>query len=76
MQNKLKTIIKDYGWIHLSLGLFGNGMFFAGSFLFLPTFEEFKTIGVWLFIFGSFFMLIGAVGSLLVGVWKKDSLSK
>ena len=76
MKSKLKTIVKDYGWIHLSLGLFGNAMFFAGSLLFLPAFEEYKTLGVWLFIFGSFFMLIGAVGSLLVGIYKTKSSNK
>lgn len=40
--------------------------------LFLPRFEAYETIGVWLFIGGSFFMLIGSVGQFLVGLWKGD----
>lgn len=66
MTNLLKTLVHDFGWIHLSLGLLGNALFLIGSVLFLPVFEEQQTIGVWLFITGSFLMLIGAVGRLLV----------
>lgn len=64
----IKVIVNDYGWIHLSLGLFGNFAFFVGSILFLPHFEIYKTLGVWLFIFGAFFMLLGSVGRLLVDI--------
>ncbi|MGV0821104.1 YrhK family protein [Martelella sp. AMO21009] len=32
----------------------------------MPALEQHKTLGVWLFIIGSFFMLIGALGRLLV----------
>jgi len=69
MPHLLKTLVKDYGWIHLSLGVGGNVAFFAGSILFLPIFEPYKVAGVWLFIVGSFFMLIGALGRLLVSLW-------
>jgi len=72
MPNLVKIVIKDYGWIHEGLGLFGNICFFVGSVLFLPVFEPYKTAGVWLFIIGSFFMLIGALGRLLVGIWQKE----
>ncbi|MCU7556029.1 YrhK family protein [Alteromonas sp. ASW11-19] len=68
MNSALKLIVNEYGWIHISLGLFGNITFFVGSILFLPTFEEYKTLGVWLFIIGSFFMLIGSLGRLLVDI--------
>ncbi len=71
MSNPIKTVVRDYGWIHLSLGLFGNVMFFVGSILFLPTFEPVQTIGVWLFIFGSGLMMIGAIGQLLVKLYEK-----
>ncbi len=70
MSNPIKTLVQDYGWIHLSLGLFGNLAFFVGSILFLPSLEPWKTLGVWLFIVGAFFMLIGSLGRLLVDVWE------
>lgn len=72
MRNPLKVLVQDYGWVHLSLGLFGNTTFFVGSILFLPRFEQYQTTGVWLFIVGAFFMLIGAPGSLLVNIWSED----
>ncbi len=70
MSTPIKTIVRDYGWIHLSLGLLGNVLFFVGSILFLPPFEPVQTIGVWLFIFGSGLMMVGAVGQLLVKLYK------
>ena len=69
MRNVLKTIVQDYGWIHSSLGVLGDTTFFIGSILFLPRFEQIQTIAVWLFIIGSFLMLIGGVGSMLVSIW-------
>ena len=70
MANALRLIVRDYGWIHLSLGLFGNIAFFVGSVMFLPSLEPWRVTAVWLFIIGSFFMLIGSIGQLLVDVWK------
>lgn len=66
MTNFLKTLVHDFGWIHLSLGLLGNALFLIGSVFFLPAFEDQMTVGVWLFIVGSFLMLVGAAGRLLV----------
>ncbi len=66
--NPLQLLAKKYGWVHLSLGLFGNAMFFVGSIMFLPSLHGLKPYAVWLFIFGSCFMLVGAVGRLLVDV--------
>ncbi|MCP1169202.1 YrhK family protein [Limimaricola litoreus] len=75
MIHPIRTLVQDYEWIHLSLGLFGNVAFLVGSVLFLPMFEgqspswtemDWKTLGVWLFIIGTFFMFIGALGNLLV----------
>ena len=71
MSHPIKTLVQDYGWIHLSLGLFGNAAFFVGSILFLPSLEPWKTLGVWLFIVGAFFMLVGSLGRLLVDVWEE-----
>jgi len=68
----LKKIVHEYGWIHTSIGLIGNAAFFIGSILFLPHFEAYKTTGIWLFIIGSFLMMIGSVGVFLVNLWKDD----
>ncbi len=71
-RNPLKILVQDFGWVHLGLGLCGNAAFFVGSILFLPQFEPYKTIGVWLFIIGAFFMLLGAAGRLLVDIWDEE----
>lgn len=72
MRHPIKILVQDYAWIHLGLGLFGNVSFFVGSILFLPSFEPYKTLGVWLFIVGAFFMMIGSLGKLLVDIWEED----
>ncbi|MDF9800699.1 hypothetical protein OKW21_005962 [Catalinimonas alkaloidigena] len=59
-----RTIFREYQWIHLSLGIIGNISFFVGSIFFL--YESLKDAGVWLFIIGSFGMLIGSLGSAIV----------
>ncbi|WP_206518539.1 YrhK family protein [Stakelama tenebrarum] len=59
----LQTLTREYPYIHITSGLLGNAMFFAGSILFFKQFEEYKTIGVWLFVIGSALMLLGAVGN-------------
>lgn len=43
------------------LGVIASLAFFFGSMLFLPTFAEYATIGVWLFMTGSVLMLIDTV---------------
>ena len=68
MSGTLRLIVKDFGWIHTSLGLVRNAMFFVGSVFFLPSFSSYQTLGVWLFIIGSFLMLIGAMGELGVKI--------
>lgn len=72
----LKIFLRDYGWIHLGLGLIGNGTFFIGSILFLPSLEPYKTLGVWLFILGSFLMLVGSVGRFLVDLFKREERNR
>lgn len=72
MAPSLRTLIHEYGWVHRGLGLIGNAAFFAGSILFLPAFEPYKTTGVWLFIVGSFLMLVGSAGNLLVNVLRAE----
>lgn len=72
MAHPIKKLVQDYGWFHLSLGVLGNVMFFAGSVSFLPALEAYRTVGVWLFIVGSFLMLIGSLGRLLVDLWESE----
>ncbi|GKX34294.1 MAG: hypothetical protein MnENMB40S_19120 [Rhizobiaceae bacterium MnEN-MB40S] len=69
MSNPIQMLVRDYGWIHLSLGLLGNVLFFIGSLMFLPSLEEFKSVGIWLFIVGSFLMFVGSLGRMLVDIW-------
>ena len=64
MSGALREFVKEYEWIHTSLGLLGNSAFFIGSVLFL--FESLKTAGVWLFIIGALGMLIDTVGSAII----------
>ena len=66
MRDMIRLIVKDFGWIHTSLGLLGNVLFFVGSILFLPAFESHQTLGVWLFIIGSFCLSCPSVMTFLV----------
>lgn len=68
----IKTLVRDFGWIHVGVGTLGNATFLAGSILFLPAFEPLKTVGVWLFIVGAALMLVGAVGQFLVKIWERE----
>jgi hypothetical protein len=72
LQQAVKVIVHDYGWIHLSIGVMGNAAFFIGSILFLPQLEPYKVIGVWLFIGGSLGMLIGAIGQFFVSMFSQQ----
>lgn len=76
MANPIKTLVKDYEWIHLSVGLIGHISFLTGSILFLPAFEPYKTIGVWLFIVGAGAMLVGYSGRALVDFYKSHEQRK
>lgn len=67
----IRQLVSDYHWIHLGLGIVGNICFFVGSVFFL--WEATKAAGVWLFIAGSFGMLIGSVGSAIVDAVRHPS---
>ena len=69
MQHPIKTLVQEFGWVHTGIGLIGNATFLAGSVLFLPAFEPWKTFGVWLFIVGAGLMLVGSLGELMVKVY-------
>ncbi|MGJ3233095.1 MAG: YrhK family protein [Oceanicaulis sp.] len=70
MARPLEVLVRDYEWIHLSVGLIGHVSFLTGSILFLPAFEPLKTLGVWLFIIGASAMLIGYAGRALVDFYE------
>lgn len=61
----LREFFDEYRWIHLTLNLLGNILFFAGSVLFLFS-QQLQAIGVWGFVGGSFLMLVGSSGEVLV----------
>ncbi len=54
----LQTLVRDYSWIHLGIGLFGNFCFVVGSILFFKTFDSYYTLGVWLFVLGFLFVVV------------------
>ncbi|KHK91084.1 YrhK family protein [Novosphingobium malaysiense] len=73
MPHPIRTLVNDFRWIHLAVGLSGNTLFFLGSILFLPAFEPWKTLAVWMFIVGSALMLFGSLGELLKQVLQPNS---
>ena len=70
----IKRFVNDFEWVHTLVGICGNTLFFVGSLLFLS--ESTKHIGVWTFIIGSAFMLIGSVGSAIVQLTDGDDHDK
>jgi hypothetical protein len=65
----VRETVHDYEWVHTLIGLFGNLAFFVGSVFFF--WEAWKTLGIWLFVVGSFAMLLGSLGSGLVR-WERQ----
>ena len=63
------TALRDFPWVHLGMALFGNALFVAGSVMFFS--DSVKTLAIWLFVVGSFGMLLGSVGELLVRIEKR-----
>ncbi|KZB84772.1 YrhK family protein [Amycolatopsis regifaucium] len=55
-----KSFIREFPAVHLGIGVIGNVIFFAGSVLFVWHVTE--LVAIWLFIIGSFGMMIGAIG--------------
>lgn len=64
MESRLLAVLEQFHWLQMTLGLIGNVSFFVGSVMFL--FEPLKTAGIWLFIVGSFGMLMGTIGDVAV----------
>ncbi len=69
---RFRRLASDFQWFHQGIGVFGGLTFFIGSIFFLWK-DPIQLAGVWLFILGSFGMLIGSVGSFLVK-WERHEL--
>jgi uncharacterized membrane protein YhfC len=63
MKKLLQACVRDYAWIHTSIGLAGNLCFVIGSVLFM---QEKQDLGIRFFIIGSAGMLIGSLGNAIV----------
>jgi YrhK-like protein len=72
MKSMVKTLVQDYGWIHMAIGAIGNFIFFIGSIFFLPNFKSMLVVGVWLFIIGSLLMMTGAIGEFFVKIYDAE----
>ena len=66
----IQRFLRDYEWLHITVGVIGNATFFIGSIFFLPVYSDLMTVGVWLFITGSFLMLLGALAGGLKRHWE------
>jgi hypothetical protein len=56
----MRSFVRDFPVVHLAIGVIGNVVFFAGSVLFL--WRAVELVAIWLFIAGSFGMMLGAFG--------------
>lgn len=56
----VRSFVREFPVVHLAIGVAGNVIFFVGSVLFIWSWSE--QIAVWLFIVGSFGMMLGAIG--------------
>lgn len=65
----LGTLLREFPWLHLGIGLFGNAMFVVGSVLFF--YQSVMTLAIWLFVIGSLGMFLGSAGELLVRIEKR-----
>ena len=59
----IRWFVREYPVIQITIGAFGNATFVVGSVMFL--FARWETPGIYLFIFGSFGMLLGSAGEVL-----------
>ena len=67
----VRTLVGEYGHIHTIVGITGNVRFVVGSVLFFKEFDRFYTFGVWMFVLGSFCMLIGTLGTALGRLYER-----
>lgn len=62
------TVLREFPWVHLGIGLVGNALFVIGSVLFF--WKSVMTLAIWAFVVGSLGMFLGSVGEILVRVEK------
>ena len=67
----IRTLVQDYEHVHTAIGIIGNLLFVVGSVLFYRAFEQYYTLAVTLFVIGSAFMLVGALGNGLRRWWER-----
>jgi hypothetical protein len=67
----VRTLVGKYGHIYTIVGITGNVLFVVGSILFFKEFDRFYTFGVWMFVLGSFCMLIGTLGTALGRLYER-----
>ncbi len=60
----VRMLVYEFPLIHLTVSMLGNTTFAVGSILFF--FQSSKQAGLWLFIIGSFGMLLGSLGEAFV----------
>lgn len=70
LQKAIRTLLHEYGWIHLSAGLAGKIAFLIGSLLFLQG-DGLREAGIWCYISGSGLMAVDAVGQLLLEIFNR-----
>ncbi|WP_206453331.1 YrhK family protein [Aurantimonas marina] len=68
----LRTLVNDYFYIHLGIGLAGNLLFVIGSILFFKAFEAWYTVAVWMFVGGSSGMFLGSLGQLFKTIYEAE----
>ena len=67
----IRTLVQDYEHIHTAIGIIGNLLFVVGSVLFYRPFEQYYSLAVSLFLIGSAFMFVGALGNGLRRMWRR-----
>ena len=60
----VRMLVYEFPLIHLTVSMLGNTTFAIGSVLFF--FHSLQRAGLWLFIIGSFGMLLGSLGEAFV----------
>ncbi|GAB3567883.1 hypothetical protein GCM10027445_16890 [Amycolatopsis endophytica] len=55
-----REFVREFPTVHLAIGVVGNIVFFVGSVLFVS--PSLELLAIWLFIIGSFGMMLGAIG--------------
>ncbi len=68
----IRTLVTDYQYIHLGIGIIGNSLFVIGSILFFDQFKSLHHLAVWLFTLGSAGMLAGALGKAAKDVYEAE----